>query len=239
MQNAGFINRHGFLKLTFKEINQKRKKATTKKKRKLVQAPAEPASSPKQETPHPIEREPQSTPSENDELTEEQLDFKLSELGHYDSALSKSDKARTLQFLLQQQVKNTKYKTWLEQEAPLYRDPAKQSMTVELITDIEHTSDEVCLILRVYIKELIKHGRSRTMKTGSWCLKPKRTRETTIQAPEPQAKPEHVDFPSDNHIPPPAKRVQQANESYMKLSIGNVCWPSVLSTWASTLGVHR
>ena len=109
-----------FSNLLSNEINKKRKKvAANGRKRSKVSTTAKEPAVVVEHAPETINPQPTTT---NDEPSEEQLDTKLSQFGELDTSLSKSEKARKLQLLLQQQIKNTKYKAWLDQEAPLYQD---------------------------------------------------------------------------------------------------------------------
>lgn len=213
-----------FSSLLSNEINQKLKKVVTKKRRKLTPAAASPTkteSLPKEITPQETEK-----PQVQEELTDKQLDHKLSEFGEEDSSLSQKDKVRKLELLLQQEVRNTKYKAWLDQEAPLYRDPSKQLMTVELITDIEHNTDKVYLMLRVYIKELVKQWEECDNEDPELLLETKKNLIKLLYKLRSHKLTQSMLISLLTivyHIQ--QNEFNKANESYMKLSIGNVCWP--------------
>ncbi|KAL6452660.1 PRP18 Pre-mRNA-splicing factor 18 [Candida maltosa Xu316] len=209
-----------FSNLISKEIDKKRKNLgskKTKKKQKKQKAPPNPETAPE-------EISPPTTTTKNNELSEEQINFKLSELGEQDDTLSKQDKVKKLQLLLQLQVKNTKYKKWLDKEAELYGDPEKQRITLDLITNINQKKDEVCLILRVYIKELIKQWEE--SDHDELLLETKRNIVKLLY----KLRSGKLNLEMLISLSTIIYHIQQnefnkANESYMKLSIGNVCWP--------------
>lgn len=204
-----------FSSLLAKEISQKRKKVT--RKRKLTPTTSEPLKVTQQEI---------KLQEIQLQVEDELLDYKLSEFGEQDMTLSQSDKIRKLELLLLQEVKNNKYKSWLDQEAPLYHDPSKQAMTVELITDIEHHSEEVCLILRVYIKELIKQWEETDNEDPELLLETKKNLVKLLYKLRSHKLPQNMLISLLTivyHIQ--QNEFNKANESYMKLSIGNVCWP--------------
>lgn len=209
-----------FSSLLSKEISQKRKKVT--RKRKLTPTKSEPLKITQQE----INLQEIKLQEIKLQVEDELLDYKLSEFGEQDMTLSQSDKVRKLELLLLQEVKNNKYKAWLDQEAPLYRDPSKQAITMELITDIEHHSDEVCLILRVYIKELIKQWEETDNEDSEFLLETKKNLVKLLYKLRSHKLPQNLLISLLTivyHIQ--QNEFNKANESYMKLSIGNVCWP--------------
>lgn len=209
-----------FSNLLSNEINKKRKKVTANGRKRSKVSAKEPA---KPNLPEPITPQPTTT---DNEPSEEQLDKKLSQFGESDPSLTKPEKARKLQLLLQQQIKNTKYKSWLDQEAPLYQDPEKQLITLDLITDIANKQDEVYLKLRVYIKQLIKQWQECDNDDQELLMETKKSivkllyklRNHKLSLDMLISLLTIVYYIQQNEF-------NKANESYMKLSIGNVCWP--------------
>ena len=209
-----------FSNLLSNEINKKRKKVTANGRKRSKVSAKEPA---KPNLPEPITPQPTTT---DNEPSEEQLDKKLSQFGESDPSLTKPEKARKLQLLLQQQIKNTKYKSWLDQEAPLYQDPEKQLITLDLITDIANKQDEVYLKLRVYIKQLIKQWQECDNDDQELLMETKKSIVKLLY----KLRSHKLSLDMLISLLTIVYYIQQnefnkANESYMKLSIGNVCWP--------------
>ncbi|KHC37660.1 pre-mRNA-splicing factor 18 [Candida albicans P76055] len=213
-----------FSNLLSNEINKKRKKvAANGRKRSKVSTTAKEPAVVVEHAPETINPQPTTT---NDEPSEEQLDTKLSQFGELDTSLSKSEKARKLQLLLQQQIKNTKYKAWLDQEAPLYQDLEKQLITLDLITDITNKQDEVYLKLSVYIKQLIKQWQECDNDDQELLMETKKSIVKLLY----KLRSHKLSLDMLISLSTIVYYIQQnefnkANESYMKLSIGNVCWP--------------
>lgn len=175
--------------------------------------------------------EPSEADQAEDVIPEDQLDVKLSQFGPIDESLSKEQKVKQLRIYLLHESKNSKYKAWLDMEAPLYQDPTKQLISLDLITHMQKHKDELYLKLRVYIKELINtwqqdldkredeqelallHETKRDLVRLLYKLRTHKLNDdmltslTTIVYYLQQ------------------KDYRKANESYMKLSIGNVAWP--------------
>ncbi|RLV93697.1 Pre-mRNA-splicing factor 18 [Spathaspora sp. JA1] len=235
-----------FSSLISKEISKKRKKVHNKvhksnpipNNHKTIQKNDKSIpkihQEPKVETKQPVEPTVEPTvepPVSSDELTEEQLNFKLSEFNQpIDDSLTTKEKITKLKQLLRYQTKNEKYKQWLDKEAPFYQDPTKQLITLDQISNIQTNKDNLYIILRVYTKEMIK----------TW--------EGSIQSSDKEQ--QLLLFETKRDIVPllyelrtgkltddiltslstiiyyiQQKDYRHANESYMKLSIGNVAWP--------------
>ncbi|EGW33570.1 uncharacterized protein SPAPADRAFT_151883 [Spathaspora passalidarum NRRL Y-27907] len=217
-----------FSSLISKEINKKRKKVgkTNAEKPELKSSLDE-----KQFTTISEPAEDTTKTTEEPPLTEEQLDYKLSQFDQPTDNLTTKEKITKLKQLLRYQSRNEKYKEWLDKEAPYYQDPTKQQVTLDLISNLQSRKDKVNVLARVYIKEMIK----------SW---------QDCNEAHPSDQQTALLFETKRDIVPllyglrtgelsediltslttiiyyiQQKDYRRANESYMKLSIGNVAWP--------------
>lgn len=163
------------------------------------------------------------------ELNETEIDEKLKLYNEYDNNLSLDDKSKKLQYLLQLDLRNEKYKDWLDQEDPFYQDPTKQIITLDSIIEAEQHRRQLRIQIRVYLKEIIREWESQPDKSEEEVVLLKETKKGIVNL--------LYKLRSDK-IPTEAlvslatviyylqsNQFNKANESYMKLSIGNVCWP--------------
>ncbi|KAG7663404.1 uncharacterized protein J8A68_003056 [[Candida] subhashii] len=244
-----------FSKLLSKEINKKRKNVQTKKNKvKKSKQQSVPDSNNQVEKNHPsvevespskiVEEQPiasnqepntrnetPTTPRSKDEtdIPEEQLNAKLSQFGQLDNSLSKEEKVNQLQLLLQHESKNTKYKQWLDQEAPLYQDPSQQLISLDLITNLQKHKQELYLKIRVFVKELIKQWEKHPTPGNNDEAILHETKRYIVKLLY-KLRTHKLNDDMLTSLSTIIYYIQQqdyrkANESYMKLSIGNVAWP--------------
>lgn len=169
-----------------------------------------------------------SNPRKN-ELSESEIDEKLKQYNEYDSSLTKDDKSRKLQYLLQLDLRNKKYKDWLDQEEPFYQDPLKQTITLNSIIEAEQNQRQLRIQIRVYLKEIIREWDSQHNKSDEDASLLKETKKGIVNL---LYKLRSGKIPTEALVSLStiiyylqSNQFNKANESYMKLSIGNVCWP--------------
>ncbi|CCG21674.1 Prp18 protein [Candida orthopsilosis Co 90-125] len=164
-----------------------------------------------------------------DGLSEAQIDEKLKQYNEYDSSLSKDDKSKRLQFLLQLDLRNKKYKDWLDQEDPFYQDPSKQTVVLDSIIEAGQNRHRLRIQIRVYLKEIIREWESQLDESDEDALLLKETKKGIVNL---LYKLRSDKLPTEALVSLStivyylqSNQFNKANESYMKLSIGNVCWP--------------
>ncbi|KAI5953851.1 hypothetical protein CANMA_004689 [Candida margitis] len=164
-----------------------------------------------------------------EELNETEIDEKLKQYNEYESGLSKEEKSRKLQYLLQMDLRNEKYKYWLDQEDPFYQDPAKQTIALDSIIEAEQNRLQLRIQNRVYLKEIIREWESQSNKSIEDDLLLKETKKGIVNL---LYKLRSDGLPTEALVSLStiiyylqSNQFNKANESYMKLSIGNVCWP--------------
>ena len=165
--------------------------------------------------------------------------------------LTKLEKIKKLQFLVKQRAKNEKYKTIIEKEAEFSKDPAKKTIDLNYITEIDTYRDKLYVILRVCIKDMIRNWED-SINYSSIAMDPlEREYQTAVQKKLlHETKRDIVKLLyklrshklNDDMLTSLTTIVfylqshdfRRANESYMKLSIGNVAWP----IGVQNVGIH-
>ncbi|CAI5756818.1 unnamed protein product [Candida verbasci] len=217
-----------------KHINEKRKNTKDKKLKKSKKPKIDNCKSVEEEI-KPQENEVKESiidvtiadsnnkSKDDQEMTEEILDSKLAQFNELDDNLTKDDKVKKLTYLLQQKVKNTKYKSWLDKESIIYKDPKLQTITLEMIQ--EGLNNNIHVILRVYIKQLLQLWQD-TFPDDPLLTQTKSGIIKLLYKLRSNKVPQEmlVSLSTIFHYIQ-LKNFNKANESYMKLSIGNVCWP--------------
>ncbi|KAG2736269.1 hypothetical protein G9P44_000359 [Scheffersomyces stipitis] len=186
-------------------------------------------------------------------ITDAQLNEKLAEFDKLtqEENLTKLEKIKKLQFLVKQRAKNEKYKTIIEKEAEFSKDPAKKTIDLNYITEIDTYRDKLYVILRVCIKDMIRNWED-SINYSSIAMDPsEREYQTAVQKKLlHETKRDIVKLLyklrshklNDDMLTSLTTIVfylqshdfRRANESYMKLSIGNVAWP----IGVQNVGIH-
>ena len=164
------------------------------------------------------------------ELSEAEIDEKFKLYNEYDNNMSLDDKSKKLQYLLQFDLRNRKYKDWLDQEDPFYQDPKKQIITLDSIIEAEQHRHQLRIQIRVYLKEIIREWESQPDKNEE--EEAALLKETKKGIVNLLYKLRSDKIPTEALVSLAtviyylqSNQFNKANESYMKLSIGNVCWP--------------
>ncbi|KAI5951976.1 hypothetical protein KGF54_005051 [Candida jiufengensis] len=166
--------------------------------------------------------------SQTPELTEDQINERLNALNALDESLSKEEKLKRLQYLIQLDIRNKKYKVWLDKEEEYYQDPEKQEITLKAIVNAELNKSILRIQIRISIKQIFHdweqqaitdEDKSLLKETKKGILKLLYKLRTDKLSTEMLISLSTIFY----HIQ--TNEFNKANESYMKLSIGNVCWP--------------
>ncbi|KAI5957465.1 hypothetical protein KGF57_003159 [Candida theae] len=167
--------------------------------------------------------------TKGNELSEAEIDKKLKQYNEYDSEMTSKDKSKKLQYLLQLELRNEKYKDWLDKEEPLYQDPSKQIITLDSIIEAEQHRPQLRIQTRVFLKEIIREWEAQRDKTDEDASLLKKTKKGIVNL---LYKLRSGKIPTEALVSLStiiyylqSNQFNKANESYMKLSIGNVCWP--------------
>ncbi|ABN64769.2 U5 small nuclear ribonucleo protein particle protein [Scheffersomyces stipitis CBS 6054] len=177
-------------------------------------------------------------------ITDAQLNEKLAEFDKLtqEENLTKLEKIKKLQFLVKQRAKNEKYKTIIEKEAEFSKDPAKKTIDLNYITEIDTYRDKLYVILRVCIKDMIRNWEdSINYSEYQTAVQKKLLHETKRDIVKLLYKLRSHKL-NDDMLTSLTTIVfylqshdfRRANESYMKLSIGNVAWP----IGVQNVGIH-
>lgn len=171
-------------------------------------------------------------------LSDEAIDEKLAQYNENDASLTRLQKLKKLQYLLQIESQDKKYASWLEQEKPYHEDSEKQRVTLESIIDIASHKGELRIQIRVYLKNLISEWEKEDSNSGdhdSLLLETKKDIVKLLYKLRANKLSEEMLISLATivyHIQ--ASQFNKANESYMKLSIGNICWP----IGVANVGIH-
>ncbi|KAI5960614.1 uncharacterized protein KGF55_004507 [Candida pseudojiufengensis] len=171
-----------------------------------------------------------SKDSENQEvqLTEDKIDERLKQLNGLDENLTKDQKFERLQYLLQLDIQNKKYKAWLDKEEEYYQDPTKQLITLESILAAETKKLILRIQIRICIKTIIKEWENNAKTEEDKALL-KETKKGLLKLlyklRTDKLSTDMLVSLSTIFYYLQTNSFNKANESYMKLSIGNVCWP--------------
>lgn len=165
-------------------------------------------------------------------ITETQLDAKLKQLNEFNPSDSKLTKIKKLQILMQTEDRKQKYREVIERESELYSKPELKIIGLDLIADIESNKQRIHTLLRVALKDILTEWEidvegqdpdedslellQETKKDMIKLLYKLRSFKLNIDMLTSLATIVH--YIQENEY-------RRANESYMKLSIGNVAWP--------------
>lgn len=206
-----------------KEIERKRKKAKSKSvlKKHKPELQVELLENSKPEE-HAIQPTVDPLLSINDAKLQESLQ---SLDKSHEEKLSKEEQLRTLEILVKQKRKNTQYQNYLEEETSV-----PDILTPE---DVAQVSDEkiyrkLCLQVRKFIKVSLKmwEDNSDDKFTMPLLLETKKdVVKLMYKLRSGKLRPEMVITLSTIVHDIQTEKFTKANESYMKLSIGNVAWP--------------
>ncbi|KAK6454666.1 Prp18 domain-containing protein [Scheffersomyces xylosifermentans] len=186
-------------------------------------------------------------------ISDDQLNQKLHEFNEWDKDpnLTRLEKIKKIQYLMRQKAKNEKYKDIIDKEAMATKDPAKKKINLDYITEIERNKDTLYIILRVCIKDLIRNWEDHINYSSSIDSSQENESETrTNKRLLHETKRDLVKLLyklrsqklSDDMLTSLTTIIyhiqnhefRKANESYMKLSIGNVAWP----IGVQNVGIH-
>lgn len=161
-------------------------------------------------------------------ISNEQLNSKLDEFGELvnEPGLSKLQKIKKLQILMTFEAKHEKYKVQIDKESKLSEDPLLKQIDLLHIADAERHRDILQVQLRVLLKDIVSKWEAGVGKDADLLEETKRdlvlllyrlranklSRDMLTSLATILYYIQHEDF-------------RRANESYMKLSIGNVAWP--------------
>lgn len=167
-------------------------------------------------------------PELTDTISNEQLNSKLDEFGELanEPGLSKLQKIKKLQILMTFEAKHEKYKVQIDKESKLFEDPLLKQIDLLHIADAERHRDILQVQLRVLLKDIVSKWEAEVGKDADLLEETKRdlvlllyrlranklSRDMLTSLATILYYIQHEDF-------------RRANESYMKLSIGNVAWP--------------
>ncbi|KAI3403752.2 hypothetical protein KGF56_003477 [Candida oxycetoniae] len=162
-------------------------------------------------------------------LCQEEIDAKLTQYNELDKSLTKNEKLKRLHFLLKLDLQNQKYADWVNKERCYYEDPEKQRIKLESVMNIESHRDELRVQIRVYLKTLINEWDKLKDKSDDdeYLLKETKTGiiKLLYKLRSDKLSNEMLISLSTIIYHLQANQFNKANESYLQLSIGNVCWP--------------
>lgn len=157
------------------------------------------------------------------EISSSELDSRIAEFNVLFDGLSKSQKVAKLASLVSDKAKSQKYKEWLAIEAPLYANPPSKAIFVD---EIGGSLTLVRAKLRVWIKDTI-----RAMELAGTLdeLIIEHTKRDLVSLLY-KLRANTLDPDMTTSLATVVYHIQRcqyrhANESYYKLSVGNVAWP--------------
>lgn len=165
-----------------------------------------------------------------DSISDEELHQRLTELGEYDDSLSKLELVKRLRVIIKTQERRSRYKRQIEKESGVDSNIEVTSITPE-------NKEKLMIQTRLYIKQLVKEWETNsTNKNASIIHETKKDFVILLYKLR-------TDDISDNILISLSTILyylqqndfRKANESYMKLSIGNVAWPIGLVG----VGIHQ
>ncbi|ODV79676.1 uncharacterized protein CANTADRAFT_25581 [Suhomyces tanzawaensis NRRL Y-17324] len=162
-------------------------------------------------------------------ISDEQLREKLLEFNETDTDSDKLTLVKKLQILTRNQNRLNKYRDQIQLESRLHEAPEKKMITMESILNTHKFQDELYVQLRVYIKDLIKEWEEEESKKPEQEALLHETKVDLVKVlyklrvhkltPDMLTSLTTIMYYIQN------SEYRKANESYMKLSIGNVAWP--------------